>query len=76
MTKDMAIEILQRELADYEPEHALAQALRMAIEAMEHEPAADELRDENNKLKLRCYALTKGVMCSFCNYECDIGLKK
>lgn len=38
MTKDMAIQILQRELADYEPEHALAQALRMAIEAMEQEP--------------------------------------
>lgn len=38
MTKDMAIKILQRELDSYEPEHALAQALRMAIEAMEHEP--------------------------------------
>lgn len=53
MTKDMAIEILQRELDSYEPEHALAQALRMAIEAMEHEPTEDKgMRklEETNKL--------------------------
>lgn len=42
MTKDMAIKILQRELDSYESEHALAQALRMAIEAMEHEPTEDK----------------------------------
>lgn len=47
MTKDMAIEILQRELADYEPEHALAKALKMAIEAMEQEHKIKVLdRDE------------------------------
>lgn len=34
MTKDYAIEILQRELSDLEPTHAIAEALTMAITAL------------------------------------------
>lgn len=55
MTKDMAIEILQRELADYEPTHALAQALKMAIEAMEHEPTT------KNNLAVDCISRTRAI---------------
>lgn len=37
----------------------------------EQEPNIDELRVEITALQNRCYALTKGVMCGFCNYECQ-----
>ena len=46
-------------------------ALNMAIKALEQEPSIDELRAEITALQNRCYALTKGVMCGFCNYECQ-----
>lgn len=35
------------------------------------EPILDELRAEITTLQNRCYALTKGVMCRFCKYECE-----
>ena len=31
----------------------------------------DKLRAEITTLQNRCYALTKGTMCSFCKYECQ-----
>ena len=47
----MAIKILQRELDSYEPVHTLAQALSMAIEAMEHEPKTDIALDRYRDLQ-------------------------
>lgn len=41
------------------------------IKELEQEPSIDELRVEITALQNRCYALTKGVMCGFCNYECQ-----
>jgi hypothetical protein len=38
-----------------------AEALDMAIKALEREP----------KLQNRCFALTQGQMCLFCPYECE-----
>lgn len=37
------------------------EALYMAIEALEQIP----------KLQNRCHALTHGLMCGFCSYECE-----
>lgn len=50
---------------------AITEAILNAVEALEQEPSIDELRVEITALQNRCYALTKGVMCGFCNYECQ-----
>lgn len=61
MTKDMAIKILQRELDSYEPEHALAQALWMAIEAMEQRPrwisVSERLPKAYESVNCTCHSL-------------------
>ena len=35
------------------------------------EAVLDKTRAEITALQNRCYALTKGVMCGFCKYECE-----
>ena len=42
----------------------------------EQEKCIAELRAEITALQNRCYALTKGVMCGFCNYECQYKLDR
>lgn len=52
------------------------EAIDLAIKALEQEPSIDELRAEITALQNRCYALTNGVMCVFCNYECQYKEKR
>ena len=44
---------------------------KIVLSALEQEPVLDKVRAEITTLQNRCYALTKGAMCSFCKYECE-----
>ena len=44
---------------------------KLILELLEQETILDKLRAEITTLQNRCYALTKGTMCSFCKYECQ-----
>ena len=72
--RDMITEI--RAICD-EPKHMSEddrqdmETFDMSIKALEQEPILDKIRAEITTLQNRCYALTKGAMCSSCKYECE-----
>lgn len=59
MTREEAIKHGQERLEIYGGEHR--EFIETAIEALEQIP----------KLQNRCYALTHGLICVFCPYECE-----
>lgn len=63
MDKKTVIEILEKEKA-YMQSHggdSQKEALETAIRAL----------DQNEKLQNRCHALTKGLVCMCCPYDCE-----
>ena len=54
-----------------EPKTKTAEALEMAIKALEQEPVIGKIRAEIITLQNRCYALHSGTMCKHCPYECE-----
>ena len=64
MTKDQAVRILETNRDANLNKPKFVEACNMAITAL----------DENRPLKMRCRALTNGVMCGHCSMKCpDLG---
>ena len=60
MTREEAIDMLVKD-KEQRGECFISEAIDMAIKALEQIP----------KLQNRCHALTHGLMCVFCPYECE-----
>ena len=84
MTRNMVIKWLRWIQNMFDPMSEQYKALQFAIDSLEvdeayqleYEKTTDnkivvENTEENKMLKNRCRALTGGVMCVYCPYDCD-----
>ena len=58
-------------LFDYKNRSYSCEKWKCEFEPLKQELIIDKLRAEITTLQNRCYALTKGAVCRFCEYECE-----
>ena len=68
MTKEQALNYLKS--SGFSKEQ-----IKAVVDALQGPPTKDNSKDELEKqikqLQNRCFALTHGLLCTFCSYECE-----